>query len=82
MKKICIIFAALLSLSLASCRNYDMRDGRYDRYNNNNETFTTRVENGARRAARGVERNIERGTNAFDNAMGTGDIAGNGVNNY
>ncbi len=92
MKKICIIISALaLTLTFASCRNYDTRDGEYDYYNNTG--FTNRMENGARRVTRGVQngarrvtRGIENGANraatSFDNAMGTNDIAGNGVNNY
>ncbi len=81
MKKLCFLFAFVLSLGLVSCRNYDTRDGEYDRYNNDRAGFTTRIENGARRAERGIERGFNRTENAFDNAMGN-DITGNGVNNY
>ncbi len=82
MKKICILFALALSVSLVSCRNYDRRDGEYDYYNNNRTNFTDRVENGVRRAGRGIEKGFDRTENAFDRAMDNNDITGNGVNNY
>ena len=77
MKKICILFALVFSISLVSCRNYDTRDGEYDYYNNTRTNFTDRVENGARRVGRGIERGFDRAENSFDRAIDSDGIMNN-----
>ena len=76
MKKICIILSALtLALSLASCKNYDVSDGEYDRYNDDRfvrdrRTVGQRIDDGINRGARGIQRGFDNAERGFENVTG------------
>lgn len=79
MKKLCVIFTALilLSLSLVSCRNYDTRDGRYDYYNDpafydtrERSTVGEKIDRGINRTERGIRNGFDRAENGFEDVTG------------
>lgn len=78
MKKIYVVLTILtLAFSIVSCRNYNVRDGRYDAYNDpafyerrNNTTVGERIDNGINRTENGIRRGFDRAETGFENVTG------------
>ena len=72
MKKITTIIAlSLITLGLVSCRGYNMTDGRYDYYNDTNKnTVRDMVDNGVKKAERGINKGFNKAERGFDAVTG------------
>ena len=75
MKKITtLIAAALLTLALVSCRGYDMGNGRYDYYNDRNNSgrrsVGEMVDDGINKAERGIDKGFNMAERGFESVTG------------
>ncbi len=71
MKKISLLITLFaLVATLASCKNYDARDGRYDRYNGDMRSTDNAVEHGIRRGENGIRRGFDNAEKGFEDVTG------------